>query len=265
MWITPRLGNDPSVIHISASYDGSCQAQDPAQTLDDFGAINIGESYHLLISTNQTFTTVTIYSNDNGDPASPNIYPFPRAFSTNADHVGTTSNVYFMSGKASTVGYNRGNGTFSNIVITSKLFTAYPTAEPSPAPSLSPTNEPTTPTVNPTVDPSLSPTPAPTPEGLVIDTTSSPTPDGAIDTTVTPTPGTSTTNDNDGAKEEDDSVFIDGTTIAIIISVCSVCCCLCCGVCIAYKRTKDKSTPKFDYMSDDEIAVKHSTGSSHGA
>merc|ERR1719203_1884822 len=95
-WINPS-GSEGPYMHVSVSYDGACQAQDPPQTLKDFGTVNIGESYHILISTNLTFTTVTASSNDN--PSTPQIYPFARASATEPDHIGLTANVYFMSGK----------------------------------------------------------------------------------------------------------------------------------------------------------------------
>jgi len=175
MWITPSGSNDSNTIHISASYDGGCAAQDPPQTLNEFGAITVGESYHLKISTNNTFTTVTIYSNDNGDPDTPDIYPFARASPTDPDHIGMTAIVYFMSGKFGNSYYNRGNGTFSSITITSKVFTANPTAEPTQTTNSPTTNAPTTepPTSDPTADPALEPT---------ADSTREPTADPTADT-----------------------------------------------------------------------------------
>merc|ERR1719474_838652 len=49
MWMTPPNINGPYV-HVSASYKGSCQLQEPSQTLDQGDTINIGESYHIVIS-----------------------------------------------------------------------------------------------------------------------------------------------------------------------------------------------------------------------
>ena len=123
MWVTSNTSGPPH-IHISNSYGTACQAQDPTQTLTDYGEIEIGESYHIIIDTNYTFTTVSI---SNSDDSKTGIYPFPRAKPTLQDHIGRTANVYFMSGKFSQYPYNRGNGTFSNIVITSSIFTAVPT------------------------------------------------------------------------------------------------------------------------------------------
>ena len=251
--MTPSGQGNPNKIHVSHSYEGACQAQDPAQTLSDFGEITIGESYHLIIDTNYTFTTVSISSNDKSKSG---VYHFPRSSPTDPDHVGTEANVYFMSGKFGSGFYNRGNGTLSNIVLTSRVFTPQPTREPTTLPTLSPSDAPTTPTVSPTPLPTTSPSKAPTPRDLIIPTENRSPPPTPADGSLSSTTSLPTTSE-ESSSGDPASVFIDGTTIAIIISVLTVCCCLCCGVLIAYKRTIANTSKKYpitDYMGTEELA-----------
>lgn len=102
MWVTPRDTDGP-YIHISASYGSTLTNCQATQTLTDFGVIEIGESYHLIITTNATFTTITASSSEKSG-----VYPFPRESPTDPEHIGRTATVYFMSGKVtyiSSAGY----------------------------------------------------------------------------------------------------------------------------------------------------------------
>ena len=221
MWMSPSGQENPNKIHVSHSYEGACQAQDPAQTLDDFGEITIGESYHIIIDTNYTFTTVYISSNDNNKSG---IYHFARAFPTDPSHIGTTANVYFMTGKFGSGFYNRGNGTFSNIVLTSRVFTSQPTREPT-TPTLNPIVEPSAdPTTNPTVDPTTYPTADPS-----TDPTDSPTHDPSTDPSIAPTIPTNMPSD-DPTHHPTDNPTMEPTTKCQPLQNCTQCVSLNIGV-----------------------------------
>lgn len=121
MWVTPRLYYDGNpFIHISASYGTVCQ---PDQRLSEFGPISIGEQYHIHIRTNKTFTTVAASSSTSSPSNSKSgIYTFPRDAPTQSGHLGRSAGIWFMSGKFGSTEYNRGNGTFSNIILNSRHF-----------------------------------------------------------------------------------------------------------------------------------------------
>lgn len=115
MWVTPRrYHNGYPFLHISASYGTVCQ---PEQRLSEFGPITIGEQYHIKIKTNETFTIVQASSSSKSG-----VYTFPRDAPTQSDHLGRIAGVWFMSGKFGSTEYNRGNGSFSNIILTSSQF-----------------------------------------------------------------------------------------------------------------------------------------------
>lgn len=153
------ISKDSDTMHLSTSHGSTCQ---PSQSLSEYGIINKHIPYHILIAFNSSALSVHISGGDRAN--------FSKHWSrepTKSNHIGTMAQIWWMSGKYGQTEYNRGNGTFSNVVITSKIHTDSPTTNPtSPpstgSPSISPTPNPTRfPTENPTPSPTHSPTPFP--------------------------------------------------------------------------------------------------------
>ena len=117
MWITPETYGDP-FIYISTSYGESCNSVNAVLT--EFGAITIGTIYHLIISINDTFTSIDITSNHT-DSLHHGQYLYHHVAPTKQSHIGRAADVWFMSGKFGNNQYNRGNGTFSDSMITSSI------------------------------------------------------------------------------------------------------------------------------------------------
>merc|ERR1719356_704905 len=149
-------------MHVSVSNWDDCQ---PENSLDNYGTIDIGKSYHVKIAFNDIETRVDVTSAGTADW----FETWNRRGTLNTS-LGDTVPVWFMSNKYSGE-YNLGNGTFSNIVLISNIFSDGDTLSPTTA---EPTSSPTT--SNPT-------TPAPIPP-----TTASPTPPTPNPTTPAPIP-----------------------------------------------------------------------------
>jgi len=158
------LASGSDTLHVSVSDSNSCQ---PSYSLAAYGTISIGVWYHVVIRYNATTLRVDILGGD--DDQSPWTQSWARHH-TMRDHLGRNASIWWMSGKFGPTDYNRGNGTFSNITITSADFqyTQPPTADPttivptvtgpptripmpSPAPP-SPSSSPSIPSPIPTED-----------------------------------------------------------------------------------------------------------------
>jgi len=209
MWVTPNNQDGP-YIHISVSYPEHCQLQEPVQTLTDFGEITIGHSYHIKINTNDSYTTVTAHCSDTDRFG---VYAFPRESPTDPNHIGRNATVYWMSGKFGTSSYNRGNGTFSNIVLISSGFNVEPTVEPTPQPTV----EPSQPTSDPTSDPTSKPTSKPTqdPEEFTVESQS--TASSATDLDLE-----SEADIDSPSSDSTDYVVIDPVLLISLLIVCAL-------------------------------------------
>lgn len=175
-WVSPPgdpAGSNTSwtpKMHVSVSSGTDCQ---PGHELTGWGEIYIGTQYHVKIWFNDTKLIVGVghTSNYTSNPSS-----FPEweviwdREPTQAKYLGVNVPVWWMSNKNTGIPYNVGNGTFSNVVITSNRFLEFPTNEPSMEPTISPTEypsiEPTfatdSPSEYPSTNPSYSPTSSPT-------------------------------------------------------------------------------------------------------
>eukprot|EP01084_Bolivina_argentea_P274022 466915_1 len=144
-WLT---GN-ADTFHISVSSGQTCQ---PSQSLNNYGIITAGISYHISIFFNNTVLIVNISGGNK--PHFTQIWP---RVATKSKYIGVMVPIWWMSSKYGiNEYYNRGNGTFKNVIL--KSYT------PTLSPTLLPTNNPTTsiptsfPTTNPTIIPSNTPT-----------------------------------------------------------------------------------------------------------
>jgi len=123
------LDSHSQTVFVSASDATSCYNY---YYLSDYGAIAVGVSYHFLIAFNDTTLWIEISGGDNAD--------WSQHWSRSAvpsEHCGESVPVWWMSGKFGSSEYNRGNGTFSNVVITSSGFTF--SSPPTPQPTADPT------------------------------------------------------------------------------------------------------------------------------
>ena len=112
--------------------NGKCQ---PSHSLVGYGAISVGDMYHLVIGYNASLLSVHVSGGDRPDWA----MTWARS-PTAAEWLGTTAHLWFMSGKFGASSYNRGNGTFRNIVLTSYTPTPEPMMHPSTQPSVDTAN-----------------------------------------------------------------------------------------------------------------------------
>jgi len=220
-WVTPRQFYDGlPYLHVSTSY-GTTHCQ-PEQRLTEFGPISIGEPYHIKISTNSTFTTVAAASSSKSG-----IYPFPRDSPTQSAHLGRVAGVWFMSGKFGSTEYNRGNGTFSNIILTSSQYTDVVEDEESiiaaPSTSSVATPPPSTSAPTTTSDPTNRPTDVPTWNENEV-----PIPDTVTTTMIV----VEVVSRDDDAAFSMDSVFVIGAAIVLLfVLVISIACCIVAYLC----------------------------------
>ena len=160
-----------------------------------YGPITVGEEYHVRYYYNETTITAEIGLTANYPQSFPEWTNSTLRFNpTRPTFIGNTALVYFMSDKWNGIvflvypylfvdlcdtlwflcvgDYNLGNGTFTNITLTSRdlippATTAPPTSNPSDNPTHYPTSNPSlipsfNPTLYPTSNPSLSPSLNPT-------------------------------------------------------------------------------------------------------
>lgn len=146
-------------MHVSVSSETTCQ---PSHSLSDYGLITVGDSYHIVIDYNLTDLVVEV-----SDGIRPNwTQRWEREGALEV--IGEEAMVWWMSGKFGSSSYNRGNGTFSNVVLTSNIDIPTMASTPGPtssAPTLSPSNSPSNaPTASPDVSTTLRPSSEPTAE-----------------------------------------------------------------------------------------------------
>merc|ERR1719242_1426796 len=153
------IDSDEPYFDIRVSEKGTCAR---SYVLQDFGYINTNISYHVEIHWNSTNLSITINDGDE-------MWNYFSSRAANRDNdIGDVVPVWFNSDKYSG-DFEVGDGTFSNIIITSYLDTNVPTVDPTNDPTtdpttISPTSDPTTssPTINPSSNPTDSPTMRPT-------------------------------------------------------------------------------------------------------
>ena len=176
---------------------------------------------------------------------------------TSPQHLGDEVPVWWMSGKFGSSTYNRANGTFSNVVITSNGFTYDTTMSPmSSAPTFEPTVEPT---MEPTFESTESTEPNP---GLTLFAVTETNGTNDADTLSQSTMSTVsisdtvhvdnmepvTTESTQSVVYYDDSVssiwnphFSDMATVLLVVAVCTVICCvviICVFVCVMRHQMK---------------------------
>jgi len=144
------MSSEGDYLMLGVSDSDSC---DTKYTLNDYGNISVDISHHIEIYFDDDTLSVNITGGGKDDYIRSWNKTHPRY-----DHIGEIVPVWFMSGKFGSAEYNRGNGTFSNIVITSSQFTngtESPIADTTPYPTMIPTSDPT---VNGTILTTGSPT-----------------------------------------------------------------------------------------------------------
>eukprot|EP01083_Nonionella_stella_P265842 900010_1 len=151
-WLT---GNNVDTMHVSVSNGTQCQ---PSLSLNSYGSISKGVSYHVSIAFNSHLVQVRVSGGGKADWSA----TWPRQ-PTPQQYIGAVVPIWWMSNKhpEDLPLYNRGNATFSNIILTSFTptpapTTAIPTTDAPTAPSFAPT------TPYPTITPSATPTSLPT-------------------------------------------------------------------------------------------------------
>eukprot|EP01083_Nonionella_stella_P097224 273257_1 len=151
-WLT---GNNVDTMHVSVSNGTQCQ---PSLSLNSYGSISKGVSYHVSIAFNSRLVQVCVSGGGKADWSA----TWPRQ-PTPQQYIGAVVPIWWMSNKhpEDLPLYNRGNATFSNIILTSFTptpapTTAIPTTDAPTAPSFAPT------TPYPTITPSATPTSLPT-------------------------------------------------------------------------------------------------------
>lgn len=222
--------------------------------LHGLGALVKDNSYRFEMSWNNTHLSVYMENYNVSEDSTTENQTWSQTWTreaTHLDYVGESVPVWFISNKFSTQQYNIGDGTFSNIVITSEYATASPTTA---QPTHIPTNVPSTvPTVDPTNDPTTSPSPEPTraPSG-------EPTPQP---TAAVAFRQTSTTNSVVVNKADTESSSISPLTIAIIVIVVLfvVLACHAVFLCGRYRKRKQmKDEHEMEHIVDDEGNVNTS-------
>ena len=147
------LSSNTDTLYISASDGNGCSN---LYILNEYGSITPGIPYHLSIAFNDNHFFVEISKDDESDWTK----QWDRS-PTLESHLGDDVPIWWMSGKFGSSRYNRGNGTFSNVIIKSNWFsydTPLPTAVLTNQPTSNPTRNPSSfPTVNPTENPTLNP------------------------------------------------------------------------------------------------------------
>eukprot|EP01083_Nonionella_stella_P057306 150489_1 len=147
LWL---MGGIYDMLSVSVSGYDSCFQQ---HSLELYGNITVGTSYHFHIAFNDSLLTVRI--DDNWEQQWPH-----RSTLDQTD--GVVVDVWWSSNVASGTDDNTGGGIFSNIKIISGVFTMDPTAQPTTTPTVHPSNPPTeTPTHHPSKTPSDTPTKMP--------------------------------------------------------------------------------------------------------
>ena len=215
-------------MHVSVSSGNLCQS---AQKLDGYGTISIGSTYHLKIAFNNTEIVINV-SGGGKD----NYTQIHSRSPTLSSHIGQEANVYFMSPKFSG-DYNVGNGTLSNIVIISNVFTESPTLSPVTA---NPTTNPTLPTLTPSFSPTLPPSTTAAPS---TGPTASPSQhlESEISESKNTLPDSEIENERENGKIEREE---GNAIIVIIIAVLAVSFCFICGVLILWKNQKTEMKNK---------------------
>eukprot|EP01084_Bolivina_argentea_P096035 172645_1 len=158
-WLT----NFANTMHVSTSSGTRCQS---SQSLSNYGIINIGILYHIKITFDNTHLVVDITGGNKPDWSETWLRN-----PTQTQYIGKRVPVWWMSNSYDDIPYNIGNGTFSNIIIVSNIFTTIstinttisPSNDPTTIPTDFPTNIPTilpseTPTITSSVDPTYNPT-----------------------------------------------------------------------------------------------------------
>eukprot|EP01083_Nonionella_stella_P128921 390767_1 len=174
MWLSRGLTNSGK-LDISSTSGAECPASYQVSTTN----LNVDITYHITISLNNTAIMIQITGGNEAD--------YTQTWSRNPtlkQYLGIEVPIWFSSDrlKGSQYSYNVGDGTFSNIIIQSQIFTIAPSITPTTAPttsSITPSYAPTTitiqPTLTPTVQPSITPTHTPTETGDTYSPSSAPT------------------------------------------------------------------------------------------
>ena len=131
------LSQDSDMLFARGSDTVSCSNR---YSLEEYGNISVGTLYHIFIGFNDTHFSAKISRDNHVD--------WSKQWTRNRtleSHLGDDVPIWFMSDKYGSDTYNRGNGTFSNMIIISRLYTydtPMRTREPTPNPTLSPTLHP---------------------------------------------------------------------------------------------------------------------------
>jgi len=223
------ISSSEDTMHVSTSNSSMCQ---PRQSLSDYGVISKHVSYHVLIAFNMTLLSVHISGGDRAHFAK----HWSREGGTRDSHIGTMAQIWWMSSKYGQTQYNRGNGTFSNVVITSKVYTPSPTADPTSPPTT------TSPSPSPSRPPSLQPLPSAAPTSEV-----APTHDPTSESSPVDDQSATVSLDDPVVEEPDandlhhrvETVFFSGDMLYITsaaIACMAMCCCLILVFCIKLKQ-----------------------------
>ena len=255
-------------LHLSVSDGVGCSQ---SQALTDYGVLNKGIPHHVHISFNDSLLTFHISGGGKDN--------FTESWSrtpTLQSHIGKTANVWWMSSKFGYSQYNRGNGTFSNIVIISSDFgptevptnvptanpSAYPTTIPTAIPTANPIEIPTTfPSNNPSADPTSTPSADPTSSPSIIpnsvptvapstssvhissQTTADTTTPTAVTLSATNTPSTASdsvfvSTVNEAAESAVEFGYYGGKLVYMTMSIMLVMLVCCCTICVCRDRYK---------------------------
>ena len=146
------LSYNTNTLYVSASDATGCSN---FYLLSDYGNISVGVSYHIFIAFDDTHLFVGISGGNKSDWTK----EWDRS-PTSESHLGDEVPIWWMSGKYGPSEYNRANGTFSEVIIKSDLFTFLtPTSEPTSIPTVETTNITIVDvTADPLPSPSLNPT-----------------------------------------------------------------------------------------------------------
>merc|ERR1712013_75406 len=188
------------------------------------------------------------------------------------EYLGVEMPVWFVSDSGFTNGneYVRGNGTFSNIVITSRGFTPEPTLYPTVNPTSPPTSLPTAfPTVHPTStpsnDPTSDPTRDPTEKAIIVNPSPTRSPSTSSPSTE-PTPSPSAdVSDGDSTSSESESASegvlgLDSNVFVFVVAGAAVVLCIALGLCILCAHWRRGKGAKNGKNSDDiamDIQIQH--------
>ena len=129
------LSQDDDTLIVINSEEGDCTHR---YDLDEYGAFSIGIAYHIHIAFDDDTFSIHISGGDKSDW----INQWPRS-PTSKSHLGDEVPIWFMSDRFGSSKYNRANGTFSDMIIISRLFTYEPTTTTIEPTTTEPTTEQT--------------------------------------------------------------------------------------------------------------------------